>query len=110
MSQGLARARAQPRMDALLTVAGSDRLGALGGGLRAAARASWGSLASALGADLEGLAGEGLVRRAGWAVGFCLGAALVGDDQEVLVDPGHFAAGQGGQEGSDGCPQLLRRV
>jgi hypothetical protein len=28
----------------------------------------------------------------------------------VLVDPGHFAAGQGGQEGSDGCTQLLRRV
>jgi hypothetical protein len=28
----------------------------------------------------------------------------------VLVDPGHFAAGQGGHEGSDGCTQLLRRV
>src|SRR5215472_4068096 len=99
MSQGLARARAQPPMDALLKVAGSNRLGALRGGLRAAPGTSWGSLA-----------GDSLARRAGWVVGLCLVAAPVGDDQEVLVTPGHFAAGQGGQEGSDGCTQLLRRV
>src|SRR5690242_19530893 len=97
-------------MDALLKVAGSNGLGALRGGLRVAAGASWRSLAGALGTDLEGLAGAGLVRRAGWAVGCCLVAAPAGEDEEVLVHPGHFRAGQGGQEGSDCGAQLLRRV
>src|SRR2546425_403102 len=110
MGQGLARARAQPPMDALLKVAGGNRLGALRGGLRAAAGRSWGSLAGAPGADLEGLAGDGLVRRAGWAVGFCLVAAPAGDDQEVLVNPADLGAGQAGQEGGDGCAQLFGGV
>src|SRR6266851_7093894 len=108
MSQGLARARAQPPMDALLKVAGSNRLGALRGGLRAAAGTPGGSLAGAPGGDLEGLALDRPARRAARAVGLCLvAAAAAGDDQEVLVNPADLGAGQAGQEGRDGCAQLV---
>src|SRR5260370_16275200 len=37
-------------------------------------------------------------------------AAPAGDDEQVLVNPGDLGAGQAGQEGRDGCGQLLRRV
>jgi len=64
MSQSLARAGAQPPAGALLKVVGSNRLGALRGGLRGR-RNVVGSLTGALGADLDGPAGDCLVRRAG---------------------------------------------
>jgi len=52
-----------------------------------------------------------LARRAGRTVRLGLaGAAGAGDDQEVLVNPGDFGAGQAGQEGRDGRAQLLLRV
>jgi hypothetical protein len=111
MSQGLARARAQPPVDALLKVAGSDRLGALRGGLRAAAGTAWGGLTGALGADLDGPAGDCLVRPGRLGAGFCLGAmGRAGHDQEVLVNPADLGAGQARQEGRDGCAQFLRCV
>ncbi len=63
------------------------------------------------GADLEGLILDRLVRQAGRAVRLGLVvAARGGDDQQVLVNPADLGAGQAGQEGRDGCAQLLRRV
>jgi hypothetical protein len=52
-----------------------------------------------------------LVRQAGRAVRLHLVvAAPADDDQQVLVNPGNLGTGQAGQEGRDGCAQLLRRV
>ena len=68
-----------------------------------------GSLTSVPGADLEGLILDHLARPAARTVRFHLVAAgPADDDQQVLVNPADFGAGQAGQERRDGRAQLCR--